>query len=94
MYLFLVSAGCRRMEATALPTVERVVVDHLLVPSSQMVAVWDLRSNSRKPVWRPLMEDVSVVRRKVGGRGQAKYSVRSRGCHTNRRMARCKDMSS
>ena len=61
MYLFFVSAGCRRMAATALPTVERVVVDHLLLPSSQMVAVWDFRSNSRKLVWRPLDGEVSVL---------------------------------
>lgn len=54
MYLFLVSAGCRRMEATALPTVESVVVDHFLLPSSAMVAVWDFRSKPRKLVWRPL----------------------------------------
>ena len=70
MYLFSVSEGCRRMEETALPTVERVVVDHLLLPSSKIRAVWDFKSKPRKPTWRHLSDHVSISR--IGGCSQAR----------------------
>lgn len=53
-YRFAVSAGLSRIAAVARPVVARRVKFVGVVPESDIVAVFDLRSKPRKPSSRPL----------------------------------------